>query len=305
MKKEIEARALEMRSFNRFYTHIIGLVNQTILESSYSLAEARILLEIDRGKECTAADLIDSLQIDGGYLSRIIKKFVRGQLVQKEKSSADGRIQVLSLTKEGREVVRKLYQDSTDQAGQILEKLPEISQAELIQHMRQIRNLLNPKEQQINIRSPKEGDLSYMAYRHCVLYKREYGLDGVFEKYVLEGLYKYLEEKPIGKIWVAECEGEIIGSIAIVGSDDKEAQLRWFLIEPEFRSSGIGRKLMEEAIHFCMKKGFQKVFLWTFTDLKAARHLYHSFGFALVEEVPNDIWRSGLIEEKWEKSFVQ
>lgn len=305
MKKEIEARALEMRSFNRFYTHIIGLVNQTILESSYSLAEARILLEIDRGKECTATDLIDSLQIDGGYLSRIIKKFVRGQLVQKKKSSADGRIQVLSLTKEGREVVRKLYQDSTDQAGQILEKLPEISQAELIQHMRQIRNLLNPKERQINIRSPKEGDLSYMAYRHCVLYKREYGLDGVFEKYVLEGLYKYLEEKPIGKIWVAECEGKIIGSIAVVGSDDKEAQLRWFLIEPEFRSSGIGRKLMEEAIHFCMKKSFQKVFLWTFTDLKAARHLYHSFGFALVEEVPNDIWRSGLIEEKWEKSFVQ
>lgn len=305
MKKEVEARALEMRSFNRFYTHIIGLVNQTILESSYSLAEARILLEIDRGKECAATYLIDSLQIDGGYLSRIIKRFVRDQLVQKKKSSADGRVQVLSLTQEGKKIVRKLYQDSTDQAGQILEKLPETAQDELIHHMREIRNLLNPKERKINIRSPKEGDMSYMAYRHCILYQKEYGLGGIFEQYVLQGLCKYLEEEPKGKIWLAECEGKVVGSIAIVGSGKKEAQLRWFLIEPEFRSSGIGRRLMEEAMSFCREERFQKVSLWTFRDLKAARHLYHSFGFTLVEEIPNDTWRLGLIEEKWEKSFAK
>lgn len=303
MKKEIETRALEMRSFNRFYTHIIGLVNQTILESPYSLAEARILLEIDRGKECTAVYLIDFLQIDGGYLSRIIKKFVQDQLVQKKKSSVDGRIQVLSLTIEGKKVVQKLYQDSMEQAGQILEKLPGTAQDELIQHMREIRNLLNLEEKKVNIRTRKEGDIGYISYRHSVLYAKEYGLKGTFEKDVLEGLNQYLDEKSEGEIWVAEYNEKIVGSIAITKVSNKEAKLRWFLIEPEFRGTGLGRKMMEQGMAFCRENKFEEVSLWTFSDLKAARHLYHSFGFTLVEEIPSDTWRLGLTEEKWTKSF--
>lgn len=305
MKKEVETRALEMRSFNRFYTHIIGLVNQRILESSYSLAEARILLEIDRGQECTAGYLIDFLQIDGGYLSRIIKKFVRNQLVRKKQSSLDGRIQILSLTVEGKKVVRKLYQDSMDQACGILEKLPEKEQDELIQHMQDIRNLLNLEEKKVSIRTRKDGDIGYISYRHSVLYAKEYGLGGTFEKDVLEGLSQYLAEKSEGEIWVAEYNEKIVGSIAIIKVSNKEAKLRWFLIEPEFRGTGLGRKMMEQGMAFCQEKNFEEVSLWTFSDLKAARHLYHSFGFTLVEEIPSDTWRRGLIEEKWTKSFAK
>lgn len=305
MKNEIEVRALEMKRFNRFYTHIIDLVNQTILKSPYSLTEARILLEIDREKECTATYLTEVLRLDSGYLSRILKKFVKERLMEKKKSLSDGRLQVLFLTVKGENMVKKLYQDSTQQAGKILKQLPEISQNELIQRMKEIRSLLNSKEQEIIIRSPREGDMSYMAYRHCILYQKEYGLGKIFEKFVLESLYKYLEERPNGKIWILECDGRIVGSIAIVESLNKEVQLRWFLIEPEFRSSGFGKKLMEKAMEFCKAEKFEKVFLWTFKDLKAARHLYRSFGFTLVEEVPSNIWRLGLIEEKWVKSFVK
>lgn len=296
MSDDLKLRAMEIRQFNRFYTPIIGLINKTILESSYSLAESRVLLEINNNKQCTASDLTKLLQIDPGYLSRMLTRFIKERLVVKSKSSDDGRAQLLSLTDKGRNTFSELSDTSTIQITKILKRLPIRDQEDLVRYMKSIKNILS---QQISIRTQKAGDASYIAYRHCILYEKEYGLDQTFERYVLESLNKFLAERPVGNIWLAEYCGQIVGSIGIVGVSEKIAQLRWFLIEPEFRGTGLGRQLMETAMDFCQQEDFNQVFLWTFQGLDAARHLYRTFGFEPTEQIENHTWKDSLIEEKW------
>ena len=296
MSEDINSRAMEIRQFNRFYTPIIGLINKTILESSYSLAESRVLLEIHNDKQCTASDLTKLLQIDPGYLSRMLTRFIKERLIVKSKSSNDGRTQLLSLTDKGRDTLNELSNTSTIQITKILKRLPISDQEDLVSYMRSIKTILS---QQISIRTQKAGDAGYIAYRHCILYEKEYGLDQTFERYVLESLTKFLTERPVGNIWLAEYCGQVVGSIGIVGVSEKIAQLRWFLIEPEFRGTGLGRQLMETAMDFCQQENFSQVFLWTFQGLDAARHLYRTFGFEPTEQIENHTWKDGLIEEKW------
>jgi GNAT superfamily N-acetyltransferase len=150
------------------------------------------------------------------------------------------------------------------------------------------------------IRTQKPGDAGYIAYRHCVIYEKEYGLEGTFEQYVLDSLVKYIERRSEGEIWVAEYNGQIVGSIGIVSTDKSTAQLRWFLVEPEFRGIGLGRQLMTRAVDYCKQKKFSRVFLWTKLGLKVAHHLYSSFGFMPVEQVENNTWKRGVVEERWE-----
>ncbi len=301
MIKELEKRALEVRDFNRFYTNIIGLMDKTILDSPYSLAEARVLLEIDTAGQCTASDLTKLLQIDPGYLSRILSKFTQDKLVIKDRSSVDGRAQVLTLSDKGRQTIYNLYNESTIQASKILEKLTNEEQKELIGHMVAMRNILDKKQDKTYIiRTLNPGEAGYIAYRHCVLYEKEYRLGGTFEQYVMDALTKYLNEQPEGEVWVAENIGRIVGSIAAVSTEEGIVQLRWFLIEPEYRGSGLGRQLMKTAMEYCKRKKFRQVYLWTFQDLKAARHLYKSFGFSLTEQAESDTWKSGVVEERWD-----
>lgn len=297
-------RALEIRNFNRFYTNIIGLVDKTILDSPYSLAEGRVLLEIDVAGQCTSSDLTRLLQIDPGYLSRLLSKFTKDGIVVKTPSASDGRAQLLSLTEGGRQMLHKLYDASTQQAGTLLEKLTDDQQQRLVWHMAEIRRILD-KQQSLTfvIRTMRPGDAGYIAYRHSVLYEREYGLGGNFEQYVLDSLNRYIDEKPEGEVWVAEHNGQPVGFIAIVRTDDNAAQLRWFLIEPEYRGSGLGRQLVATAMDYCRQKHFGRVYLWTFQDLKAARHLYKSFGFSLTEQAESNSWKDGLIEERWDMVF--
>lgn len=301
MSMATEQRALKVREFNRFYTNIIGLINKTILASPYSLAEVRVMLEIDRAEKCTASDLIKLLQIDAGYLSRMLARFAEENLITRVRSAADGRAQELTLTGKGRETFRKLSDASTRQIVALLDRLSADAQEQLVGHMTAIMRILTPEQDEaITIRTEKAGDAGYIAYRHGVLYEREYGLDRVFEKYVLKSLDEFLEKRPTGNIWVAECDGRIAGFIGIVGVDEQTAQLRWLLIEPEFRGKGLGRRLIATALDFCRQNGFRRVFLWTYRELVTARHLYGSFGFTLSEQVPNDTWKKGLVEERWD-----
>lgn len=171
----------------------------------------------------------------------------------------------------------------------------------LINHIVAIRDMTDSqKGKDVTIRTQKSGDAGYIAYRHCVLYEKEYGLGGTFEQYVLDSLVKYIEHRSEGEIWVAEYNGQIVGSIGIVSTDKSTAQLRWFLIEPEFRGKGLGRQLMTKAVDYCKQKKFSRVFLWTKQNLEVAHHLYSSFGFIPVEQVENNTWKRGVVEEQWE-----
>lgn len=155
-------------------------------------------------------------------------------------------------------------------------------------------------EQPIVIRTRRPGDAGYIVYRHGVLYEREYGLDQVFEKYVMAGLLTFLENPAGGEIWLAECDNRIAGFIAVVRIDPQTAQLRWFLLEPEFRGRGLGHQLMTTLMDFCRQQNYRHIFLWTFQGLDAARHLYEQFGFRLTEEKPNNTWKNELLEQRWD-----
>lgn len=302
MDKDLKSRAVAIRDFNRFYTNFIGLVNQNILESPYSLAEARVLLEIDKADQCTASDLTKLLQIDPGYLSRMLTRLIKEKLVIKSRSETDGRAQEISLTDLGKETFKKLSDTSTQQIVNILERIPMQQQQALINYMEGIQTVLSHQNgSSITIRTGKPGDLGYIAYRHSVLYHQEYHLDPVvFERYVMESLLKYAENQQAGEIWVAEVNNKIAGFIGMVGLDEETAQLRWFLIEPEFRGIGLGRRLIKVAMDYCNEEKYKRVLLWTFQGLDAACHLYKSFGFTATQQVENNAWKNGLLEERWE-----
>jgi DNA-binding MarR family transcriptional regulator/GNAT superfamily N-acetyltransferase len=296
-------RAVKIREFNRFYTNIIGLVNKTILDSPYSLAEARVLLELFIGGRYTATELTRLLGIDPGYLSRILRRFKREKLLATSQSLADGRVQLLSLTDKGKSVMTAISDASTRQVVTILSSLSVADQQQLVAHMEAVKAILSrhPQPQApIVIRPYRAGDAGYIAHRHGVLYEQEYGLDKVFEQYVVAGMAKFFAGGADGEIWVAEADGQVVGSIAIVAAGPGTGQLRWFLIEPAFRGSGLGRRLMNVAIDYCRQRGFNHVFLWTFRGLDAACHLYESFGFRLTEEAENTTWRDKLTEQRWD-----
>ena len=157
----------------------------------------------------------------------------------------------------------------------------------------------------ILIRTRRPGDAGYIVYRHGVLYEREYELDQVFEKYVLAGLLAFLENPAGGEIWVAEAGDRIAGFIALVRINPQTAQLRWFLIEPEFRGLGLGQRLMDTLMEFCRQQNYQHIFLWTFQGLDAARHLYEQYGFRLTEEKPNKTWQILLTEQRWDLNLAE
>ncbi|MDO9508680.1 MAG: GNAT family N-acetyltransferase [Thermovirgaceae bacterium] len=162
-----------------------------------------------------------------------------------------------------------------------------------------IRGGVEPEE--IVLRPYRAGELGWISWRHCVLYREEYGFDDTFEYYLLAGMVQYLHDlKGKGEVWVADCAGTVVGSIAIVEITHEEIQLRWFLLEPGFRGLGLGKRLMDTALDYCRGKGFEKVFLWTVSELLAARHLYEIYSFSPTETKAHFLWGKNIIEERWD-----
>lgn len=306
MENSIEQRALKIRRFSRFYTNFIGLVNKTILESDYSLAEVRVMLEIDAAGSSTATQLRKILQIDPGYLSRILLRFKKEALITVMESRSDKRAQILTLTQKGKDTFDKVSNASTEQLRNILDSIPEQEQEKVVDCMQKIESILSGQNKpEFTIRNYHSGDAGYIVYRHGVLYEKEYHLAPIFEKYVLAGLLKFLENPSCGEIWMAESDGRIAGFIAVVEVGDNSAQLRWFLIEPEFRGKGLGQQLMSKVLEYCRQKKIDRIFLWTFKGLDSARHLYSKNGFIQTEEAQNDTWKKDLIEERWELQLLE
>ena len=304
MSQNLE-RIRKIRSFNRFYTNLLGLLDRTLLKSTYSLTEVRIMFELDRLSKATASELVKLLSLDPAYLSRILRNFEEKKLIKKEKSNTDMRKQLLSLTTEGKQVILELQEKANKQIISMLVNVNDKSQEQLITAMNVIESILKSeteKSEIFTIRSYKPGDIGYITYRHGVIYADEYHLDKTFEAYVAKYLAKFVENYDPSKehLWVVEKGNEPIGSIAIVNVDSKIAQLRWLLVEPYARNKGIGTKLMHEALNFCRHQGYQSIILGTFSDLKIARKLYSKNEFQLMESKKHLIWGQELTEEQWE-----
>lgn len=292
----------KIRSFNRFYTNILGLLNQHILESGYALTEARVLLEISKITHCTSNALAARLNIDRSYMSRIIKVLEKNELITKVQSKKDNRINLITLTLKGNETIASLNQKSDEHIASLIQPLDENQLIKVTEAMKIIKNIISDRVNPIIIRNFIASDIDYILSRHCVLYEEEYGLNSVFRDYVDKGLHHFAKHYDINYecMLIAEIENKPIGSVVIVKSDNSTAQLRYFLIEPEIRGRGLGHRLVTMALDFCREKGYKHVFLETFSLLKTARHIYKSHGFTLTSSHENPTWGENILEERWD-----
>ena len=294
-----------IRHFNRFYTQILGLLNNKLLKSDYSLAEARILFELGQTNNLVARDLSRQLHLDPAYLSRLLMRFEKQGLIHKKKSREDTRKQVLSLTSQGKSAIARLQKMSNLQITSSLIHTTKAEYEQLVKAMGIIEQIFKGEKLQprtITLRSHRPGDIGYITYRHAVFYSQQYGFDATFDAYVASGLSQFVMQYDPQKehLWVAEEGATPVGSIAIVKTKAAVAQLRWFLVEPQARGTGLGKKMLHEAIAFCKRKNYQKIILWTVSNLYSARKLYERFGFQVITHTTHQIWGQELTEELWE-----
>jgi DNA-binding MarR family transcriptional regulator/GNAT superfamily N-acetyltransferase len=296
-----------IRRFNRFYTRQIGLLNEGLLDSPFSLTQVRTLYELaQRESTTTAVELCRDLGLDAGYLSRILSAFEKAGLIEKRNSPHDARQTLLFLTKKGRKAFEPLNARSNDQVSTMLGKLPPEKQEDLLQAMNTIESLLSreaARPKSYLLRQHRPGDMGWVVYRHGLLYYQEYGYDERFEALVAGIVSKFIEDFDPARerCWIAEIDGENVGSIFLVKKSATVAKLRLLLVEPTARGLGIGQCLVEECVRFAHDAGYKKIMLWTQSELPTARHLYQNAGFQRVAQEKHKSWsRTDLVSETWE-----
>lgn len=303
----VSGRVREVRRFNRFYTRQIGVLQDGLLESPFSLTEVRVLYELAHRDQPTAGQLGRELGLDAGYLSRILAQFKRRRLVRRERSSADGRQSFVSLTAKGRKVFTPLESRSNQQVAAMLRQIPSSRQKRLVSAMHAIEEVLAPDGATVKapylLRSHQPGDMGWVVHRHGALYAQEYGYDERFEALVAQIVAEFVQnfDPKHERCWIAEKDGEIVGTVFLVRKSKTVCKLRLLLVEPSARGLGLGRRLVAECVRFGRQAGYKKMMLWTQSELCAARHLYKEAGFRRVERKAHRSWgRNDLVSETWE-----
>ncbi len=300
------ARVGAVRRFNRFYTRQIGLLNEGLLDSPFSLTEVRALYELAHREHPTAADLCKELGLDAGYLSRILRSFEKQGLIEKKDSSLDARQSLLTLTGKGRKVFEPLDARSDAQVGAMLSQLSPANQGTLIQAMQAIESALGArsvKPSSYLLRQHRPGDMGWVVQRHGELYWQEYRYDERFEALVARIVADFVEKLDPARerCWIAEKDGERVGSVFLVRKSRTVAKLRLLLMEPSARGLGLGGRLVSECVRFAREAGYKKMMLWTQSELTAARAIYQKAGFEMVGKKRHQSWgRNDLAAETWE-----
>ncbi len=293
-----------VRRFNRFHTRIVGALNEHLLASEFPLVQVRIIYELAHDETLAAADLAARLGTDRGYLSRMLGELETRGLIRKTPDPANARRLVLTLTPDGRETFARLDRASSREVEDLIAPLDAAERRRLTGAMGRIERLLGPErdaDRTFVLRAPEAGDYGWIIHRHGVLYSREYGWDARFEALVAKIVAEYAETNdPAGeRCWIAEREGDIVGSVFIVREDETTARLRLLYVEPSARGLGVGRRLVEECIRFSRKAGYGRVVLWTNSVLTAARKIYEAEGFELVAEKPHSDFGPELTGQTW------
>jgi DNA-binding MarR family transcriptional regulator/N-acetylglutamate synthase-like GNAT family acetyltransferase len=300
-----DRRIAELRRFNRFYTQKIGVLEEGLLKSPFSLTEARVLYELTPAKHQTAAQLGKQLGLDRGYLSRILRGFERRGLIQRRPSATDRRLVLVALTEQGRAAFAKLDIGSQTEIGALLRTLSEDEQNRLVAAAGMIERVLGARSEDragYLLRPHRAGDMGWVTSRHGALYAQEYGWDLQFEALVAEIAAKFLRDFDPRRecCWIAEKDGANVGSAMLVEDAQTVAKLRLLLVEPEARGFGIGARLVQECLRFARAANYQKVGLWTNSVLVAARRLYEKAGFHMVDAQPHHSFGHDLVGETWE-----
>lgn len=294
----------DTRAFNRFYTRVIGALDEHLTESPFSLAEARVLYEIAARGRTTGSELAKALGLDRAYLTRILQGFSGKELVSSSPIPGDRRLSAIALTPEGERACADLQARAEEAVARLLAPLPPSDRRRLADAMWTIRTLLGDDVPgaAVLIRPPRLGDIALVASRQAQVYADEFGWDGSYEGLAAEiaGKFAQAHDPAREACWIAEWRGDVAGSIFVVDAGKGVAQLRLLYVEPKARGLGIGRLLVEQVVRFARDKGYRKVRLWTQESLVAARRIYVAAGFQLTESQPHRSFGKDLVGEYWE-----
>ncbi len=305
MPEPLEPRVAAVRRFNRVYTRRIGVLQDSFLQSPFSLTEARVLYELAYRDRPTAAELATDLGLDHGYLSRILRGFCERGFLVRTTSTRDRRQSLLSLTAKGRMAFAPLDLRSQAEVAAMLGRLSVADQDRVVGAMRTIESALSDERRPdipYILRPPRPGDLGWIVSRHGSIYGEEYGFDERIEALTAEivaGFIRNCDPKR-ERCWIAERDGENVGSVLLVKETGEVARLRLLLVEPKARGLGLGARLVQECVRFARTARYEKITLWTHSVLTAARHIYEEAGFALVDTKTHDEFGKELVGETWE-----
>ncbi|GAA3802425.1 helix-turn-helix domain-containing GNAT family N-acetyltransferase [Sphaerisporangium flaviroseum] len=297
----------DVRAFNRFYTRVIGVLGAGMHDTPYSLTEARVLFELDARGEMETAELRRLLGLDAGYLSRMLARFEADGLVTRARSASDARRRLVRLGESGRAAYRTLDEASASAVRDMLAPLTEEDRRRLMSAMTTIQEILGeaPEREPYVIRPPRAGDLGWIVHRHGVLYEQEHGWDETFEAMVARIVADYVEghdpKREAG--WIAEVDGEPVGSIFCVREDDRTARLRLLLVEPSTRGMGVGGRLVRECLAFARRAGYERIVLMTVDVLTAARRIYEKAGFQLDERHTEHSYGTTVTFQTWSRDL--
>ena len=299
-----EDRIVAVRRFSRFYSSRIGMLREKLHESPYSLTQARVLYELAQRDGLIATDLCQELGLDPGYVSRMLKGFEKSGLLTRKPSPEDARRSQVTLTRKGHAAFKRLEQGSNREVGEMLGTLGETDQQHLVDALGIVETLLSPDanaRQPYMLRPHQIGDMGWVVERHGVLYATEYGWDQQFEALVAELVCKFIRDfnPDRERCWIAELDGQRVGSVFLVEESKTRAQLRMLFIEAEARGHGIGRRLVEECIRFARQAGYSAMTLWTNDILHAARRIYEHAGFELTASEAHHSFGKDLVGQTW------
>jgi DNA-binding MarR family transcriptional regulator/GNAT superfamily N-acetyltransferase len=303
----LDRRIAAIRGFNRFYTARIGVLQDGLLDSPFSLPEARLLYELGHSDRTTATTLGRDLALDAGYLSRLLQGLEKRGLVHRTPSPEDRRQNLLSLTAAGRQALQPLEQRAKAEVATLLKPLSEARQRALLAAMETIAASLRPPAHPpaapagFCLRLHRIGDMGWVASRHGALYAEEYGWNGEFEAFVANLVAKFVTrfDPARERCWIAEIDGEPVGSAFLIRHSKTVAQLRMLFVEPHARGLGIGQALVDQCVRFARQNGYRKLILWTNRGLDAAKHLYEAAGFRLVHEEAHRSFGKRLVGQNW------
>jgi DNA-binding MarR family transcriptional regulator/GNAT superfamily N-acetyltransferase len=299
------SRIDSVRRFNRFYTRKIGALDAHYLGSPFPLPQARVLYELGQRGECTASALGADLDLDLGYLSRLLQGLKRQRLVQGEAAAHDARQVRLTLTPKGRKAFAALDEGSRRATGEMLAPLPVAHRERLVKALQTAHAVLEPQapKGKISLRTHRPGDMGWVIQAHGAIYEEEYGWGVRFEALVAEIAAKFVQnfEPKRERCWIAELDGTPVGSVFVVKERPGVAKLRLLIVEPQARGEGLGRRLVEECIAFSRRAGYKKLVLWTQSNLTAARAIYAKLGFQRVKSQPHREFGIPLVGEYWER----
>ncbi len=305
---DLESRIAAVRRFSRFYTRQLGLLQESLVHTRFSLTEARVLYELAHREPTTATALAADLDLDHGYLSRILRRFGEAGLVSKKRTANDGRQNLIAITAKGRKAFAPLNKGSHHQVAELLGKLSPAEQARVVSAMATVESLLQPSAQKpsmVLLRNHRPGDMGWVTSAHGALYAQEYGWDISFEALVARIAAEFIEkfDPARERCWIAELDGAPVGSVFVVRKTDAVAKLRLLIVDPRARGLGLGKRLVDECLRFARDAGYSSMTLWTQSILTSARGIYQRAGFKLVAAEPHHSFGVDLVGETWERDL--